>query len=56
MTRTDTERLEWLEKQAKTCTVYMDGTSIYVIAGDAHNMRGHSFREAIDAAMNNESP
>lgn len=52
--RTDRERLDWLGRQYRTSTVYMDGTNdfrprpIYLV------VRGTDFRAAIDATMDRE--
>jgi hypothetical protein len=49
----DGERLDWLERKAKTSTVYMDGRHPWNLTGNPrlHNLRGPTLRAAIDAAM-----
>jgi len=50
--RSDTDRLEWLAKRSRTCTVYMDGTSLFWVGGRL--VRGATLQDAIDAAMDAE--
>lgn len=50
--RTDTERLEWMAKKSRTCTVYMDGTSLFWVGGRL--LKGETYQDAIDAAMDAE--
>ena len=50
--RTDTARLEWLAKKSRTCTVYMDGTSLFRVEGRI--LKCETYRDAIDAAMDAE--
>ncbi|MFT8445089.1 MAG: hypothetical protein ABF751_09780 [Acetobacter orientalis] len=46
----DSERLDWLERQFKSCTVYMNGECSFSPSPVIRNLKGHSFRQAIDAA------
>lgn len=46
----DSERLDWLEQQFKSCTVYMNGECSFSPSPAIRNLKGHSFRQAIDAA------
>lgn len=50
--RRDAERINWLERKFKTSTVYMDGMHPWHPTHlDLRNLRGPTFRSAIDAAM-----
>jgi hypothetical protein len=49
---TDAQRIDWLQQQFKTCTVYMSGQHPYAPSGlKLRNLRGPTFRAALDAAM-----
>lgn len=47
----DAQRLDWLERQFRTCSLYMDGNHRYAPTHGVYNMRGPTFRAAIDAAI-----
>lgn len=46
----DSDRLDWLDSQFRSCTVYMNGEQIFMPGPKARNLKGRDFREAIDAA------
>lgn len=50
----DSERLDWLERQFKSCTIYMNGECSFSPSPVIRNLKGHSFRQAIDAAWEAE--
>lgn len=48
----DARRIDWLERQFKTCTVYMDGQHPWSPNSyKLRELRGPTFRIAIDQAM-----
>lgn len=50
--RKDAERLDWLQRAARTSTVHMGGQHPWNLTGNhkLHNLRGPDLRAAIDAA------
>lgn len=46
----DAARLDWLEGKFRTSTVYMSGEFLFSPNHAVRNMKGQSFRAAIDAA------
>lgn len=60
MTRTDTERLEWISRRPEfSCEVLSDqpDDGLYIVWSEPlTNFVGNTFRAAIDAAMDNETP
>jgi len=47
----DAKRIDWLATQFKTCTVYMSGQHPWSASYKLRDLRGATFREAIDNAM-----
>jgi len=49
----DAGRIDWIARMSKTSTVYMDNQHPWNVAGNYrfNNLRGQTFRDAIDAAM-----
>ena len=49
----DAGRIDWIARMSKTSTVYMDNQHPWNVAGNYrfNNLRGPTFRAAIDAAM-----
>lgn len=51
----DAERIDWLAKQFKTSTIYMDGKQPWLPTGyKLRTLVGSTFRDAIDAAIGKE--
>lgn len=49
----DSERLDWLERKFRSCTVYMNGEQMFMPGPNVRNLKGCDFREAIDKAREN---
>jgi hypothetical protein len=50
--KADAARLDWLQWQARTCTIYMDGQHPWNLANHKlRSLQGPTLRDAIDAAM-----
>ena len=49
----DAGRIDWIARMSKTSTVYMDNQHPWNVAGNYrfNNLRGQTFRDAINAAM-----
>ena len=49
----DAGRIDWIARMSKTSTVYMDNQHPWNVSGNYrfNNLRGQTFRDAIDAAM-----
>jgi hypothetical protein len=54
----DAARIDWLGREAKTTTVYMDGRHPWNLTGrlKLRDLRGATFRCALDAAMQADQP
>lgn len=46
----DSERLDWLSRNFRTCTIYADGTQPFSPNHKLRTLKGRSFRQAIDSA------
>ena len=49
----DSERLDWLDQEFRSCTVYMNGDQMFMPGPNVRNLKGRDFREAIDKAREN---
>lgn len=52
----DAARLDWVAQQFRTCTVDMSGNHPYAPGAGVRDLRGPTFRAAVDAAMAQQEP